>query len=585
MKKIVFLNFAVLAIGFLLLLFGSCSKDEEINLAPGKVTLSTPSNNATNIALDATLNWQSATDPDGDVIVYDVYFGTDANPVNVASANQGGTSYTPTLTANSTYYWKVVAKDPNGASSQSATWSFNTLNNGPGTVTLTAPTDESMDITLDASLTWQAVIDPDGDDIVYDVYFGTDATPETIASADQASTSFEPSLNSGTMYYWKIVAKDNNGGISESPIWSFTTINNPPGSVALTIPSNEEIEVVLDATLEWQEASDPDGDLVVYDVYFGIDVDPAAVVSSDQSATSYTPTLEANTTYYWKIVAKDDKGSTSESAIWSFTTLNNNPGAVTLTAPVNEASDINLDATLTWEAVTDPDGDEVVYDVYFGTDAEPITIVSTEQTELSYTPSLAIGTTYYWKVVAKDPNGGYSESDVWSFTPKIQIGDFYEGGVVFYIDETGMHGYVCPIVDTNPVLPEVHGGWGCNSAGDLPGADGIAIGTGSQNTLDILAACTTDGIAADMCAKLTLNGYSDWFLPSLDELGEMKKNKDIINAYALAHGGAAFTNAYYYSSSEKDGFFVYAHGFYSINANFMVGKANLNYPFRAIRAF
>jgi hypothetical protein len=223
--------------------------------------------------------------------------------------------------------------------------------------------------------------------------------------------------------------------------------------------------------------------------------------------------------------------------------------------------------------------------VYFGTDASPQTIISADQEGTSYTPTLTPGTTYYWKIVAKDSHGGTSESAVWSFTAIIQIGDFYEGGVVFYIDETGKHGLVCPIIDTSPVLPEVHGGWGCNNGTDLNGAEGTAIGTGKQNTLDIIAACPTEGIAADMCVKLTLNGYSDWFLPSIDELGEMKKNKEIINAYAVAHGGAAFTNAYYYSSSEKDSFYVLAHGFNSPNAMFMVGKSNLNYPFRAVRTF
>lgn len=585
MKKIPFLNLLLIAFGSLLLLIGSCAKDDEINLAPGNVTLTTPSNNATNIALDAALNWQTTTDPDGDVVVYDVYFGTDANPVNVASANQAGTSYAPILTANSTYYWKVVAKDPNGGSSQSATWSFSTLNNGPGSVVLTAPADEATDIALDAPLSWDAVTDPDGDDIVYDVYLGKEATPTTIVSTDQEGTTYNATLVSGTTYYWKIVAKDDNGATSESVIWSFTTINNSPAAITLKSPGNEEAGLALDIILEWESSTDPDGDEVVYDVYFGTDVDPAVVVSADQSTTSYTPSLDANTTYYWKIVAKDDKGGTSESAIWSFSTLNNNPDAVTLTAPVNESTDVALDAILMWDAVTDPDGDDVVYDVYFGTEPAPVTVVSADQVDSDFTPTLEIGTTYYWKIVAKDPYGGESESPIWSFSAKIQIGDFYQGGIVFYIDATGKHGLVCPIVDTNPVLPEVHGGWGCNGSGDLAGADGTAIGTGAQNTLDILAACPTVGIAADMCAKLSLNGYSDWFLPSLDELGEMKKNKDIINAYALAHGGTAFTTAYYYSSSEKDGFFVYAHGIYAYNANFLVGKANLNYPFRAIRAF
>ena len=459
-------------------------------------------------------------------------------------------------------------------------------NKDPGNIMLTSPANSAANVGLDQNLSWKAAIDPDGDAVLYDVFFGTDAIPITIKSADQAGTTYTPTLMANTTYYWKVAAKDPNGGKSESSIWSFTTLNNGPGTATLTSPVNTGTDITLDALLTWQAVTDPDGDAVVYDVFFGTVASPATVVSTGQAGNTYTPSLSAHTTYYWKVVAKDPNGGTSESSVWSFTTLNNSPGALTLTAPADEETSVSLDAVLLWQEVTDPDNDEVTYDVYFGTDILPSTIASSGQSVTSYSPTILPGTKYYWKVIAKDQYGGLSESDIWSFTAKIQIGDFYEGGVVFYLDETGMHGLVCPIFDTNPVLPELHAGWSCNNSLDLDGADGTAIGTGAQNTLDILAACpNSEGIVADMCAKLTLNGYSDWFLPSLDELGEMKKNRDIINTYALAHGGTAFTQAYYYSSSESDYFYVYAHGFYSISAYFLVGKANLNYPFRAIRAF
>jgi hypothetical protein len=86
--------------------------------------------------------------------------------------------------------------------------------------------------------------------------------------------------------------------------------------------------------------------------------------------------------------------------------------------------------------------------------------------------------------------------------------------------------------------PEVE--WGCYED-LLPGADGTAIGTGKQNTADILAGCTTTGIAARVADNLVLGGKTDWFLPSKDELNQMNIQKATV-------GG--FTADFWWSSSE-----------------------------------
>ena len=124
--------------------------------------------------------------------------------------------------------------------------------------------------------------------------------------------------------------------------------------------------------------------------------------------------------------------------------------------------------------------------------------------------------------------------------PLPQINDYRYGGVVFYIDDTGKHGLVCAIED----LP--YAMWGCYPK-EISGADGRAIGSGYQNTQDILADCT-ELSAARRCHLSNLNGYNDWFLPSIDELHEMYLNKDIIDATAVAHGGNAFGGRYWSST-------------------------------------
>ncbi|MBK8485868.1 MAG: hypothetical protein IPL31_16330 [Saprospiraceae bacterium] len=59
--------------------------------------------------------------------------------------------------------------------------------------------------------------------------------------------------------------------------------------------------------------------------------------------------------------------------------------------------------------------------------------------------------------------------------------------------------------------------WGCFGV-NIAGADSSGIGYGRENNRDILLDCNNPGIAAFMCDTLKLNGFDDWFLPSVDEL-------------------------------------------------------------------
>jgi hypothetical protein len=138
-------------------------------------------------------------------------------------------------------------------------------------------------------------------------------------------------------------------------------------------------------------------------------------------------------------------------------------------------------------------------------------------------------------------------------TSSISIGDYYGGGVVFYILKPGdvgykvgeTHGLICAVNDF------ASSEWN-NYDRELSGADGSVIGTGNQNTIDIVSQCRGDYayLAAELCDISTLNGYSDWFLPSAGELAEMYQSKASINSTATANGGTSLNVGPYWSSTE-----------------------------------
>ena len=183
---------------------------------------------------------------------------------------------------------------------------------------------------------------------------------------------------------------------------------------------------------------------------------------------------------------------------------------------------------------------------------------------------LTLNTTYYVRAYAINSAGTAYGNEV-SFTTAntvlLYIGQSYQGGKIAYIlqagdsgyDATMQHGLIAAPNDQSTGAP-----WGCAGV-SLSGQpdESVFFFTGSSNSEGIISNCQQAGIAARICGDLVLGGYSDWFLPSRDELWKMYLNKFTIGGFA---------NDYYWSSSEHDDYDYWFDGIYAWWVRFNTGE-------------
>ncbi len=95
--------------------------------------------------------------------------------------------------------------------------------NPPNSPSSPHPPDFQNGVFRTATLTW-VCSDPNGDPLTYNVYMGTSYNNITLTAANLPSAQYSPTLmQANTLYYWYIVAMDNNGNYTAGPLWQFTT--------------------------------------------------------------------------------------------------------------------------------------------------------------------------------------------------------------------------------------------------------------------------------------------------------------------------------------------------------------------------
>ena len=240
----------------------------------------------------------------------------------------------------------------------------------------------------------------------------------------------------------------------------------------------------------------------------------------------------------------------------------------------------NNSASIASHIINDGGATILLKGICWGTSPNPTISLNTRTNEgpfvssyISNMTNLVFNTTYYVRSYSVNTIGiSYGNEISFSTTP-LAIGNDYGGGKVAYILQLGDAGYIQGeqhglIAEQYPIPS---GSWGCYGTNIL-GADGTLLGSGQQNTLDMITGCPASS-AAEICNNLVLDGYSDWYLPSKDELYKLYLVKTIIG----------YIPGLIWTSSEYDNTYAYALDF--TIGNPLPCSKNYNCYILAVRSF
>ena len=526
-------------------------------------------------------------------------------PVDSASKNISDTSeYSLLIDQNvnpETPYDVYVATEDNTGNLQATPTKLDVMTDSiVPTVTAFSPADgatgvaAAADLQLTFSEDVQAGIGTvtiiDGDSATHSSY---DVTGTNVSVNGNVVTIITSSaLVKGTAYSVQISAGgftdlwyNQFAGISDDTTWDFFTEYTSVTPPTNTSPTDGEVISDRTPLLDWTDVTSSTG----YRIQVNTTIDFTGTMVEDDdtvSVSEFTPSeLELTdffTTYYWRVKTVNAEGWSNWSSVWSFDVSK----IPSIPWPPDSSTIVDTTPVLDWESIAESSGYHIQIgsDIGFGTG----TIITEDDTliDSEFETALSDNTTYYWRVKGKNTSGTWGLwGATWEFSIKtdFQVGDEIlgeGGGLIFY--DKGSYSEGWRYLEAAPASTEWSGReWGADGT-DIPGAEGIAVGTGKQNTTDIVDYLGTGSrYAAQLCDGLSERGCNDWFLPSKDELNLMYEN-----LHEQDLGGFADRN--YWSSSEFSADYAWGQDFSTGNqydSSIKGYSGGADGRVRAVRAF
>jgi hypothetical protein len=320
---------------------------------PSAPPLQTPANGDTGLARTLVLGWWNNTDSTATSFCVQVATDSAFQQMVVERAQVPSTEVVVTLASDTKYYWRVLAANSEGVSPWSEIWHFSTGGLLLLPPVLVSPQENAQGVPVRPTFTWE----PAPGAVSYDlqVYAPTGLPvwylEKTIDEQGLPGTTYKPGfpLRKGTTYAWRV----RSIGSADTSLWSpllttrlFSTVPPAPPATSLVSPSHETTQQTLTPSLCWA----PLPEVKFYWVEISLDDGFSHIVGSycevGPPCFAVPEALSPNTTYYWRVSAKNDGGWGPHSPIWSFSTANLAPEAPSIVRnPVDEQIQIGQTAT------------------------------------------------------------------------------------------------------------------------------------------------------------------------------------------------------------------------------------------------